>query len=145
MKGQAKFAANLGKAMDRYKKALAAGVYGECGNIVADSVEAAPVDTASLRRSHYVAEPDISGSSVSCEFGCGGIDEQYALKVHETHKSKAKFLQNSMNNAKAGAKQNVTAIAKHAFETGNTKITAPTVDGHALGKTPDETPRNRKR
>lgn len=99
---------------------LGRGLYREGQGIMAASQPLVPVDTAALRSSDYVAEPEVleGGRTVRVELGYGGpaakinpktgeSTDGYALVVHENleafHKvGTAKFLELPFNQATRG-------------------------------------------
>lgn len=89
--------AGLADELDRdvaelYRR-LAQGLVIEAESTIAVSTPDVPVDTGALRSSGHVQEPKWTGEGVSVAFGYGSASVSYAAIVHETHKSKSKFLE----------------------------------------------------
>lgn len=96
-------------AVDGIKKKIAAALYQEGNVLINKSVPKVPVDTGSLRSSHFVEQPKVEGSTILVKLGYGGTatkinphtgeaTSDYAVKVHEDlnmqHKTgEAKFLE----------------------------------------------------
>lgn len=91
--------------LDRLSRALpdeaARALYAEAQAIRITSMRRTPVDTGTLRASHIVTEPEISGNTVEVTIGVGGPAAPYALYVHENVTARhvtgqAKFLESAV-------------------------------------------------
>ena len=72
------------------------------------SMKQTPVDLGTLRASHIV-KSDTTGLGPEASIGVGGPAAPYAITVHETHRTKAKFLENAANAAAEGMQQRIGA------------------------------------
>lgn len=89
----------LGLFENKMGDAMSAAIFAEGFAIMAVSVPRVPVQFGRLKGSNYVAPPTEGRGGPTVELGYG-VD--YAVPVHELHKTKSKFLQNPMNEAQAG-------------------------------------------
>ncbi|HEY0839000.1 MAG TPA: hypothetical protein VGD74_02320, partial [Vulgatibacter sp.] len=90
----------LGLAQEALTKGVAAGLYAVGQNIRSTSMDKTPIDTGSLKSSHYVTEPEgLERAMPSVTIGCGGGPAQpYAIVQHERldlrhPEGEAKFLE----------------------------------------------------
>lgn len=97
--------ANLNAQALKIKTATAAGLVDAGLFIKAESMKNAPVDTGNLRASHF-SEPNADGSVVTI-----GATANYAGAVHETHKTKGKFLEKAV---KENSQKILKRIGRHA-------------------------------
>lgn len=73
----------------------------------------APIRTGALRRSGQVREvPLASGRGAAVHIGFGGPGAPYAMVVHETHPTKAKFLEIAFRMLATGMKARLEAGIK---------------------------------
>lgn len=85
---EAQALAALDNAEDRFKAAVAAAVYQTELVILRDAQREVPVDTGRLKNSGWATVPNEENPS-----GIVGFGTTYALRQHETHKEKSKYLQ----------------------------------------------------
>lgn len=115
--------ANLKKAREQILKAVGAGVFGVGNEIMTEAKRNTPVDFGALKGSGYVTEPSIVGTTASVELGFGGPAKAYAVVQHESTEfnhevGEAKFLENAVNRAAAGALARVGKIAARQLKAG---------------------------
>ena len=101
---------------EKMHKAQKAAVYQMANNIIGDAKEKCPVDTGTLKGSGYVAKPEGEKDNVSSEIGFGGAASEYALRQHETHKTKSKFLERAVMEHQKDYVQNMQALIKENFK-----------------------------
>jgi ornithine cyclodeaminase/alanine dehydrogenase-like protein (mu-crystallin family) len=95
-KGYVKGAKELSKALTELKTetpaATAAAMYGAAQIIMVQAPENAPVLEGWLQSGGYVTKPSASTTGkASVDMGFGGPAEDYLVRQHETHKTKAGY------------------------------------------------------
>jgi len=124
--GTKKVRAELKKAARQHREAALAAIYQKGLQIIGQAVELAPVEFATLRRSHYTTLPDGRGN---VDLGFGTI---YANRQHEEtswHHPKggqAKFLEIPLKKAQSGFASAVAAQTRRNVKSG-TRIRAGAV------------------
>jgi hypothetical protein len=78
-------------------QAKARGLFKRANLMMTAAKRDAPVDTGTLRASGTVFVPEVSRQDVSVLLGFGGPAAIYALLVHETHRTRSKFLERNVN------------------------------------------------
>lgn len=116
VKGISDMRRKIEEAKQRLLNAAAGAAYLEGCNIMTLAKEYTPVDTGALKNSGFVTLPVIEKSEVTCEIGFGGPATSYALKVHETHRTMAKFLERAIDESKPTSASNMQAFAKQIFD-----------------------------
>ena len=113
-------------------------LYAEAQNIRTSSMEKTPVETGTLKASHYATLPEKVGDSIVCEVGAGGWAKDYAVYVHERtelrHKvGQAKFLETALKEASAGFTDRMARLIRYFLETqAGPPTPAPGVIQHPL-------------
>lgn len=95
--------------------ALEAALYQEALEVMADSKREVPVDTGTLRSTGHVEKPSKKMGSVSVTMKYGGPAAKYALKVHETHATKSKYLERPFLQSLRGLPARLAARMKRAL------------------------------
>jgi hypothetical protein len=112
--GLAKVVDRLAKVDDVAHNALRTAVYLEFLQMMRVSIGRVPVDTGRLRATAYVTLPPADGP-VTIE---AGYATAYAVRQHEEHATKRKYLEGPANEAARGFSARVAARVKQAIESG---------------------------
>ena len=115
--GADKLSSRLLKAEVKSLTALAAGLYKEAIETMAESAMEVPVDLGILRASGTVNPPEISGNGVSVTFGYGGAASDYAIPQHEREDyshtvGKAKYLEDPLMRRANGMERRMGATVQ---------------------------------
>jgi len=91
--------------------------------VLSKSQSAAPVSTGALRDSGSIRTSKRGDSRQEVEVTFGGKAIRYALKVHETHKTKSKFLEKPARQeaVRFSVSREVAKMLKEALETASRK------------------------
>ncbi len=137
---------SLADTLARYGEAaaipLGKALYAEANDIVNASVDLVPVDTGTLKGSHYVAPPQREGSVISVTFGYGGpaarinpksgeSSDAYALYVHEDLEAnhprggQPKYLEQPFLEAQEGMADRISARLRGFGLGGQSSETSP--------------------
>jgi len=112
--GQNKVISRLQSLGDTSTRALAAALYQEGEQLIAEAKQETPVDTGALRASGHVQQPTINGRQVEVVAGFGGVAAPYAVYVHEDLTKhhpvgNAKFLENPAKRRASGMADRVAS------------------------------------
>lgn len=105
----------------RMEHAVKQALYEEAQELRADAMENCPVDTGTLRGSHYATLPEQHGDAIMTEIGAGGPAKGYAVPVHERtelrHKvGEAKWLENAYKRRAEGFAERFGSLVRYHFE-----------------------------
>lgn len=126
---------NMAAAGDRWKQALAAGLYLAANNVMGKSKRLVPVDLGPLRASGYVTLPQELPGRTLVEIGYGGPAKDYAIPQHERTDyrhpdgGQAKYLSAAVDAATPNLASDILKLAKAAFAHGQ---------GPAVGSNPTD-------
>ena len=114
---------NLQAMNQRMEHAVMSALYAIGQNVRTDAMEHTPVDTGTLRASHYVALPERVGNRIVTEVGAGGWAKSYAVPVHDRtwvhHKvGEAKWLENAFKRLSATFLADAAKLVAHFFARG---------------------------
>lgn len=118
--------------------AAARALYAEGVNLRTDAMDHCPVETGTLKKSHYTSLPEKVGEALVVEVGAGGWAKKYAVYVHERtelrHKvGEAKWLENALKRASSGFTDRLARLMRHFLETqAGPPTPAPGVIQHPL-------------
>jgi len=112
---------NMEALQPRMEHAVKQALYEEAQELRTDAMEHCPVDTGTLRDSHYATLPEQHGDAIVTEIGAGGPAKGYAIPVHERtelrHKvGEAKWLENAYKRRAAGFTERFASRVKYHFE-----------------------------
>lgn len=123
LRGLEELQRRLGLAREALTKGVAAGLYAVGQNIRSTSMDKTPIDTGSLKSSHYVTEPEgLEVGRPQVTIGCGGGPAQpYAIVQHERldlrhPEGEAKFLEKAASEEAGSALGVVARQAKSYLE-----------------------------
>lgn len=122
--GAKEIAHNLAAAGERWKNAVAAGLYMAANNVMSKSKRLVPVDLGALKGSGYVTLPQELAGSTVVEMGYGGPAKAYSVQQHERLDFKhpdggqALFLSAAVDAATPTLASDILKLAKAAFAHG---------------------------
>lgn len=100
------------------RKALTRSLVEEAEDLIGAAKLVVPVDTGNLRDTGIVLPPKLNGG-IECGFGGtakgSGAEVGYALTVHETHKTKSKYLERPFNQMLKGFEDRVARSLKRSL------------------------------
>lgn len=122
LKGEKKIQAKLKKAAKVIPAEMAAALYQEALQIMAESMRRTPVDVGTLKGSHETSEPRWKGKWLQVDIQVGGPAAPYAKIVHERtdlqHQpphgqgGQAKFLESALFEGEKGLKERIAERIK---------------------------------
>ncbi|MFZ5852312.1 MAG: hypothetical protein ACOYY2_13090 [Actinomycetota bacterium] len=90
-------------------------LHAEASEAFADSQEQVPVRYGVLKSSGWVSAPTSTADGVEVTIGYGGAARAYALVVHETHPTRAKYLEGPVLRRADGLAERIAAEVASAL------------------------------
>ena len=114
IQGVTKLVTALEKLEKEAKQRMRGALNRVAGEIFAESQRATPVDTGNLRASGRIDAA--TDENLTATISYGGTAAEYALAVHETHKSQSKFLEEPFRKNERRFREEMAAAAKSISE-----------------------------